>query len=87
MSRTSPTHDLRTATFPEFYELWTSRQITQAQGAGLLGMSERTFRRYVDKYRKFGMKGLVDQRIVGSRRAPPEEVATLEQLYAESHLG
>ena len=87
MSRTSATHDLRTATFPELYELWTSRQITQAQAAGLLGMSERTFRRYVDKYRKFGRKGLVDRRTMGSRRAPPEEVATLEKLYANSHLG
>ena len=87
MSRTSPSQDLRTATFPEVYERWSSRQITQARAAGLLGMSERTFRRYAAKYRTFGRKGLVDRRTMGLRGAPPEEIATLEKLYAEGHVG
>lgn len=87
VNRTSATHDLRTATFPELYEQWTAGRITRAHAAGLLGMSERTFRRYVAKYRKFGREGLVDQRTMGSRSAPPEEVAALEKLYAEGHLG
>lgn len=87
MSRTSAMHDLRMAIFPELHERWTKRQISGAHAAGLLGMSERTFRRYVAKYRKFGRKGLVDRRTMGSRSAPPEEVAALVRLYAEGHLG
>ena len=87
MSGTSATQDLRTAMFPELYARWTSRQITQARAAGLLGMSTRTFRRYAARYRTFGRRGLADWRAMGSRSAPPEEIATLEKLYAEGHLG
>ena len=75
------------ATFPELYERWTKRQISGAHAAGLLGVSERTFRRYVAKYRQSGQKGLVDRRAMSSRKAPPEEVAALEKMYAEGHLG
>ena len=88
LSRTSPaSQDLRTATFPELYERWTSRQITLARAAGLLGMSERTFRRYAAKYRTFGRKGLVDRRTMSPRSAPSDEIAALEKLYADGHLG
>ena len=78
--------DLRTARFAEIYDQWLSRQITQAQAAGVLGMSERTFRRYVARYRQFGVKGLEDRRLAGSRRAPAEEIAALETLYSGGHL-
>lgn len=88
VSRTSSaSQDLRTATFPDLYERWTSRQITLARAAGLLGMSERTFRRYAAKYRKFGRKGLADRRTTSSRSAPSDEIAALEKLYADGHLG
>ena len=80
-------HDLRTETFPELYEQWARRQITQAYAAGVLGMSERTFRRYVAKYRKFGPNGLMDRRAMGCRSAPPVEVTALAKLYAEGQPG
>lgn len=86
LSQTSARHDLRTARFAEIYDQWHSRQITQAQAAGVLGMSERTFRRYVAKYRLLGVKGLEDGRLAGSRRAPAEEVAALEILYSGGRL-
>ena len=59
-----------------------ARQITQAHAAGLLGVSERTFRRYVVRYRELGLKGLEDP-----RRAPAEEIDALVGLYAERYLG
>lgn len=71
VSRTSSaSQDLRTATFPELYERWTSRQITLARAAGLLGMSERTFRRYAAKYRTFGRKAQSDPSHRGSGELP-----------------
>lgn len=85
--KSSASQDLRTATFPELYERWTSRQISLARAAGLLGMSERTFRRYAAKYRTFGRKGLADRRTTSSRSAPSDEIAALEKLYADGHLG
>lgn len=87
MSRTSARCEQRKAIFLELYEQWTCRQITQARAAGLLGVSERTFRRYVAKYRKLGRNGLEDRRTTNARKAPPEEVAALTQLYTEGHLG
>ena len=82
MSRRSAMRDQRSARFGELYEQWMSRRITQAHAAGLLGFSERTFRRYVVRYRALGLQGLED-----SRRASGEEVAALVRLYAERHLG
>ena len=40
-------------------------------GARLLGVCERTFRRYVDRYEEEGLDGLVDKRLgqVSARRA------------------
>lgn len=50
-------------------------------------VSERTFRRYVTKYRNLGLKGLEDRRATSCRRAPDEEVAALMTLYTERYLG
>lgn len=74
--------DLRKARFGEVYEQWRSRKITQVYAAGLLGVSERTFRRYVVRYQELGLQGLED-----SRRASAEEVAALVRLYAKRYLG
>ena len=87
MTRTPAMRNLRTARFGEVYERWTGRQITQAHAAGLLGVSEQTFRRYVRRFRESGLKGLEDRRVRSSRRAPAEEVATLVRLYAERYSG
>lgn len=69
------------------YEQWASRQISRAHAAGLLGISESTFRRYVARYRQQGLKGLEDRRATSPRRAPDEEVAALVTLYAERYRG
>lgn len=80
--RTSTLRDLRTARFADVYERWTSGEISQAHAAHLLGVTDRTFRRYVARYRKLGLKGLEDR-----RTAPDEEVTALLALYAERYPG
>jgi len=79
--------DLRTARFVQVYEQWASRQISRAHAAGLLGVSETTFRRYVARYREQGLKGLEDGRATSPRRAPDEEVVALVALYTERYRG
>ena len=87
MSRTSALLDLRMATFPEVYEQWASRQISRAYAAGVLGISESSFRRYVARYREQGLKGLEDRRATSPRKAHNEEIAALVTIYAERYQG
>ena len=60
MSEPKDPRELRVARFADIYDRWTRRQITQTHAARLLGISERTFRRYAARYRKAGLQGLVD---------------------------
>ena len=49
--------------FEEAYTGWQERRLTQEDAAELLGMCERSFRRYIDRYEEAGMGGLIDKRI------------------------
>ena len=75
--------------FEEAYGGWQSRRLTQEEAARLLGVCERTFRRYVDRYEDEGLDGLLDKRLgqVSARRAPVDEVVRTEMLYRESYRG
>ncbi len=75
--------------FKESYFGWQEKRLTQAEAALLLGVHERTFRRYIDRYEEAGMEGLLDKRLsqVSSRRAPVDEVLALEALYRERYDG
>ena len=76
-------------TFEYLYRAWKSRRISQAGAAKLLGVSDRTFRRYVRRFEKGGSKGLVDRRMLrGSpRRAPLDEIADVVNAYNNQHEG
>lgn len=75
--------------FEEAYEGWRERRLTQEEAARLLGVHERTFRRYMDRYEEAGLEGLVDRRLVqvSHRRAPVDEVMRLTERYRRRHLG
>jgi len=55
----------------------------------LLGVCERTFRRYVDRYEEAGLEGLIDKRLeqISHRRAPVHEVLALTERYRSRHSG
>jgi transposase len=63
--------------------------LTQEEAARLLGVCERTFRRYLDRYEEAGLEGLIDKRLeqVSHRRAPVDEVLALAERYRSRHLG
>lgn len=89
MSRTKWLQETRKMRFEEAYGGWQSRRLTQEEAARLLGVCERTFRRYVDRYEEAGLEGLIDKRLeqVSHRRAPVDEVVRLVDRYRSRHLG
>ncbi len=75
--------------FEEAYEGWSKGRLTQAAAAQILGMCERSFRRYLSRYEAEGLEGLIDRRLdhVSSRRAPVDEVMALTEQYRSRHIG
>jgi hypothetical protein len=75
--------------FEEAYGGWQEGRLTQEEAARLLGVVERTFRRYVGRYDADGLDGLIDHRLnqVSHRRAPVDEVMRLVDLYASRYPG
>ena len=89
MRRTELLQEIRRMRFEEAYEGWQEGRLTQYEAAQLLGVSERTFRRYGVRYDDEGLEGLIDQRLaqVSHRRAPVDEVMALTEQYRRRHLG
>jgi len=71
----------------EAYDGWRTGRLNQEEAAQLLGICERSFRRYIDRYEEDGLDGLRDKRIseVSQRRAPVDEVLRLETLYKQRY--
>ena len=82
-------HKIRTMQFEKLYKQWRAKRISQREGAELLGISERTFRRYVVRYEVEGAEGLRDGRIGrdSPRKALETEVRALEELYRGRYKG
>jgi transposase len=61
--------------------------LSQAEAAEALGMSERSFRRWRDRFRDEGELGLSDRRLgkPSLRRAAPKEIARMLALYREHY--
>ena len=52
MTRTKVLQEIRQMRFEEAYGGWQERRLTQEEAARLLGVCERTFRRYVGSTKK-----------------------------------
>lgn len=89
MRRTELLQEIRIMRFTEAFDGWQERRLSQAEAARLLGVHERTFRRYIDRYHNEGLDGLIDKRLsqVSHRSAPVDEVVRLEALYRERYDG
>ena len=63
-------------------------ELSQMEAAELLGISERTFRRWRDRHRDAGLAGLADRRLAPSlRRAPVAEIERMLGLYRDLYAG
>ena len=69
--------------FEEVYERATRRHLDQAEAALILGVSERTFRRWRDRFEAEGAEGLYDRRLgkVSARRVPVDTVMEVLALF------
>lgn len=89
MRRTELIQEIRKMRFEEAYEGWNAGRLTQAEAAQILGMCERSFRRYLVRYEADGLDGLIDRRLeqISNRLAPVDEVLALTDLYRNRHRG
>jgi transposase len=64
-------------------------ELSQGEAAEMLGITERTFRRWRDRLRDEGPSGLIDRRIgkPSSRRAAAAEILRMLGLYEERYSG
>jgi transposase len=89
MRRTEQLQGLRMLKLKDVLSHWQEGALSQLEAAEVLGMSERTFRRYVERFDTDGEAGLIDRRL-GRRsgRAVPDETAfEVERLYRERYDG
>lgn len=75
--------------FESILERWRNDELSQAEAAEILGMSERGFRRWRDRYEASGLEGLADGRLgrVSPRRTPDDVVEEVLRLYRERYQG
>lgn len=89
MKRTQLLQETRKMHFEEILNLWTESRLTQEEAARMLGVCDRTFRRYIDRYHDDGLDGLLDKRLTqaSARKAPADEVMALVERYRSRHKG
>jgi transposase len=89
MRRTEQLQGLRMLKLRDVLSRSEAAELSQAEAAELLGMSERTLRRWARRFEEEGDDGLLDRRL-GRRsgRAVPEAAAAeVERLYREGYAG
>src|SRR4030042_863526 len=89
MRRTEMLQEIRKMRFGEVYFGWSESRLNQEEAARILGVFDRTFRRYIDRYEEAGISGLSDKRLTQAsfRRAPVDEVMAVADLYKSRHRG
>jgi len=89
MERTLLLQELRQMRFEEAYDGWRSGRLSQYEAGQLLGVCERSFRRYVTRFEEAGLSGLIDRRLggVSHLRAPVDEVLAVQDLYRDRYDG
>jgi hypothetical protein len=89
MNRTAWLQDRRMKKFRDVLSRWEAGELSMLEAGELLGMSERQFRRYRDRYEEDGLEGLVDRRLgkPSPRRVPASEARLMLELYGGVYRG
>ena len=89
MRWTEALQGVRMAVFLNLLRRWESAELNQAEAAELLGVGERTFRRWRDRYDEEGEAGLLDRRLgrASGKRVPVDRAEEVEALYSERYQG
>jgi len=89
MNRTTWLQDRRMQKFKDVLGRWEAKKLSALEAAELLGLSERTFRRYRQRYEEEGIEGLVDRRLgkASAKRVPADRLAWMLDLYGSQYRG
>ena len=89
MRRAEILEGVRMLKLRDVLSLWEAKQISQLEAAELMGVSERTFRRWTRRFEEEGEAGLVDRRLgkPSPRRVPAAEAARVAELYRTRYGG
>ena len=89
MNRTAWLQDRRMQKFRDVLSRWERRELSMLEAGELLGMSERQFRRYRERYEEDGLAGLIDRRLgkPSPKRVPAREVGLMLELYRARYRG
>ena len=89
MNRTTLLQERRMQTFHDVLGHWQARRLSALEAAELLGMSERSFHRYRQRYEEEGLDGLFDRRLgkASARRVPADQVAWVLDEYRTHYRG
>jgi transposase len=87
MNRAALHEGLRRMRFESLLDRHKGGEITQAEAAEMLGVSERTFRRWTERFEGEGEAGLHDRRLgrPSPKRAPVEEIGRMLGLFKEKY--
>jgi transposase len=89
MNRTMWLQDRRMQKFMDVLSRWEAGSLSMLEAGELLGVSERQFRRYRDRYEEDGLEGLRDGRLgkPSAKRVPGAEKDRMLALYREAYRG
>jgi hypothetical protein len=89
MNRTAWLQDRRMQKFRDVLSRWERRELSMLEAGELLGVSERQFRRYRERYEAEGLEGLVDRRLgkASPKQVPAWETRRMLDLYRGAYRG
>ena len=89
MRRTEARQGVRMMKFLSILSRYEAAEFSQLEAAELLGVGERTFRRWRQRYEDDGEAGLLDRRLgkVSSKRVPVDREAEIAALYRGRYSG
>ena len=89
MTRATVLQEVRQMRFEELYERRQQRILTMAEAGEMLGVTERTFRRWSGRYDAEGAEGLQDRRLgrASARAVPVDEALRMVTLYETRYIG
>ena len=89
MNRTAWLQDRRMQKFRDVLSRWERGALSMMEAGELLGMSERQFRRYRDRYEEDGLDGLIDRRLgkPSPKRVPALDLRRVLELYRDCYRG
>ena len=89
MRRTEQLQGLRMLKLRDVLSGCEAGRLSQLEAAEVLGMSERTLRRWTRRFEEEGEEGLCDRRLGrrSGRAAPDDEADEVERLYRDRYWG